>query len=59
MQLVKIDDCTFIDIEKILCLQEATSPNFTNIYVKGSKKIKVEGSLYKVKKIIENAMKEI
>jgi len=58
MRLVKVDNYTFINVEKIVCLREC-SPDTTYIYVEGNnKEIHVDGSLYKIKKIIEDAMKE-
>lgn len=56
MKLVKVDKDTFINIEKVCGLQEI-SPNYTYIFIEGDSKIAVSGSLYKVKKIIEDAMK--
>ncbi len=57
MRLEKIDNHTFIDVEKILGLRSG-GPNHTYIYLEGVKEIEVECDLYKVKKIIENAMKK-
>lgn len=60
MRLVKVDNHTFINVEKILSLQAAgLFSEFTYIYVEGDEKIQIDKPLYKVKKIIEDAMKEM
>ena len=57
MQLVKINYCTFIDIEKVCGLESCG--NATYILMDNGGKIYISNlSLYEVKKIIENAIKE-
>ncbi len=58
MKLVKIGVDTFINVEKVLGLTGGVYTDRTKILLQGDQKIEVEGSLYKVKKIIEDAMKE-
>jgi hypothetical protein len=57
MQLVKIDNVIFINIEKV-CGLRACSDQSTYILTENNGEVYVEGNLYKVKKIIEDAMKE-
>lgn len=56
MKLVEINVHTCINVEKVNGLQSC-GPNCTYI-ITDNNKIEVDEPLYKVKKIIENAMRE-
>lgn len=59
MKLVKIDNDTIINVEKVLCIEGDPRCNFCSILLETDKKIRVQCSSYTVKKIIEDAMKEM